>query len=53
MKTIEQTRREVESRVTRIVALAARKTGTATDVEEEVWSACLGLVWTSTQRTST
>jgi hypothetical protein len=43
MRTIEQTRREVESRVTKIVALAERRTGTATDIEEEVWSACLGL----------
>jgi hypothetical protein len=43
MRTIEQTRREVENRVTKIVALAERRTGTATEAEEEVWSACLEL----------
>ena len=43
MRTIEQTRREVESRVKRIVALGERRTGTATEVEEEVWAAFLGL----------
>jgi hypothetical protein len=43
MRTIEQARREVESRVTRIVALGERRNGTATEVEEEVWKACLDL----------
>jgi hypothetical protein len=43
MTTIEQTRREVESSVRKIVALGERSTGTATAVEEEVWAACLEL----------
>jgi hypothetical protein len=43
MRNIEQERREVESSVKRIVALGERRTGTATEVEEEVWAACLGL----------
>jgi hypothetical protein len=43
MRTIEQARREVEAGVRRVVALGERTTGTATEVEEEVWAACLGL----------
>jgi hypothetical protein len=43
MRTIEQARREVESRVKKIVALGERGTGTATEIEEEAWAACLGL----------
>ena len=43
MRTIEQTRREVESSVKEIVALGERVTETATEVEEAVWTACLGL----------
>lgn len=43
MRTIEQTRREVESHVKRIVALGERRTGTATEIEEEVWAASLEL----------
>jgi len=43
MRTIEQARREVERQVTKIVTLSERRTGTATEVEEDVWDACLGL----------
>lgn len=43
MKTIEQARREVESSVRKVIALGERRTGTATEVEEEVWGACLRL----------
>jgi hypothetical protein len=43
MATIEQARREVESCVKRIVALSERRTGGATEIEEEMWAACLAL----------
>ena len=43
MKTIEQARREVEDAVKRIVAVGERARGSATDVEEQVWAATLGL----------
>lgn len=43
MKTIEQARREVEAGVREVVALGDRTAGTATDVEEDVWAASLGL----------
>lgn len=41
MRTIEQAQREVESCVKRLVALSERRTGTATEIEEQVWIACL------------
>lgn len=43
METIEQAHREVESVVKDIVALGDRRTGMATEVEEEAWAACLRL----------
>jgi hypothetical protein len=43
MKTIEQAHREVESSVRKVVSLGERTTGTATQIEEETWAACLGL----------
>jgi hypothetical protein len=43
MRTIEQARDEVEAGVSRVVALGERTKGTATEVEEEVWTASLGL----------
>jgi hypothetical protein len=43
MRTIEQAGREVESGMRNIVALSHRRTGTAAEVEEEVWAACLRL----------
>ena len=43
MRTIEQARHEVEAGVRKVVALGERTTGTATDVEEALWTATLGL----------
>lgn len=43
MRTIEQVEREVERHVKQVVALGERKRGTATEVEEETWAACLAL----------
>jgi hypothetical protein len=43
MTTIEQVRREVEKSVRHVVALSERKAGTAAEVEEEAWTACLML----------
>jgi len=43
MTTIQQASGEVESCVKKVVALGARRTGTAAEIEEEVWAACLAL----------
>lgn len=43
MSTIEQVQREVERRVKKLVALGERTTGTATEIEQEAWAACLAL----------
>ena len=43
MRTIQQVEREVERSVKQIVALGERKTGTATELEEEAWASCLAL----------
>jgi hypothetical protein len=43
MTNIEQARREVEAEVTKFATLADRASGTATEMEEAVWTACLGL----------
>jgi len=43
MSNIDQAQREVEAVMERIAALGARKVGTATEVEQEVWGACLAL----------
>jgi hypothetical protein len=43
MTSIEQARREVESCVTRLVALGEGRSGTAAEIEEGVWGGCLEL----------
>ncbi len=43
MGNIDQAQRDVEAGVKRLVAIGKRTTGTATEVEQEVWAASLGL----------